>query len=450
MASLDPTPDTAPGHAAESGPDILDAPPRLLLAMVAMGLLYTWAFFQRVAIPGTIFDELQGDLAMSGVQVTRLGTIYLAIYAPMQLISGFLADRFGGARVLTAGGVLLTIGATAFPLSHSIGSLYLSEAFIGLGASVMFICAAREISDLFGDRGFTYLLGPLLCMGGVGAMLATAPFQRAAHFAGWRTPLLAVGGLTAASLVAFVLLVRGTRQAHKPAASFRFADLMTVVTNPLTIPGLIVGPFSFTVYLILQATIGKKCLQDLAAMPPDTASNITFTMSVISMSIALAGGFVSRVARHRRKPAIFVFAALTITSCALLLAGVKLGATGACLAAAYILLACANGLAPILSCSFKELSPPRHIGLAIGFGNMVTYLCVSVANDLVGRVLDHYTPAIAVTAATPLSRSAIVYPPAAYATIFAGCMALALGCAAAACFVKETNGRMYLKEPGER
>lgn len=434
--------DTPP--TAHAGPSIRAASPRLLAAFAVMGMLYTWAFFQRVCI-GTIFDDLQDKpLSLTAVQVTRLGTIYLAIYAPMQLISGFLADRFGGGRVISLGGVFLAIGAIAFPFSKSVTTLYLAEACIGLGASVMFICAAREISDRFGDRGFTYLFGPLLFMGGVGAMLATAPFQRAVHAFGWRDAMLCVGIVTAVCLVAFTLLSRGGHHERGPSRPFHPRDLLTVAGNPLTLPGLLVGPLSFTVYLVIQATIGKKCLQDLAGLQPSAASNVTFAMSVLSMSIALMGGLVSRVTRHRRKPIVLLFGALTIVACALLLQAARSPQSAAvCLTAAYLLLACANGLTPILSCSFKELSHPRHIGLAIGFGNMVTYFSVAIANDLVGRVLDHYKPAV--HAATQPD-SAIVYPPAAYGTIFVGCIVFAIGCFTAGCFVKETNGRTYLKD----
>jgi uncharacterized membrane protein len=67
------------------------SPVRAVTAMAAMVALYFFSFFLRTAIPGTIFDELQSDLKLTASSVTALGSIYLYIYAAMQLLVGLLA-----------------------------------------------------------------------------------------------------------------------------------------------------------------------------------------------------------------------------------------------------------------------------------------------------------------------------------------------------------------------
>jgi hypothetical protein len=48
----------------------------LLLVVLGLTAVYFFAYFQRVAIPGTVFDELQTDLGIAAGQVALLGAIY--------------------------------------------------------------------------------------------------------------------------------------------------------------------------------------------------------------------------------------------------------------------------------------------------------------------------------------------------------------------------------------
>ena len=80
--------------ADDDASDALLSPLRALAAMAAMVSLYFFSFFLRTAVPGTIFDELQSDLDLSAASVAALGSIFLYIYAGMQLFVGLAADRF--------------------------------------------------------------------------------------------------------------------------------------------------------------------------------------------------------------------------------------------------------------------------------------------------------------------------------------------------------------------
>ena len=75
--------------------------------MLGMGVfLYFFANLQRVAIPGSIFNELQSDLNVGAKYITALSSMFMYIYAVGQLFAGLLADRYGGERAITWGGML--------------------------------------------------------------------------------------------------------------------------------------------------------------------------------------------------------------------------------------------------------------------------------------------------------------------------------------------------------
>jgi len=129
------------------------------ILLLLMSGLYFVSFFQRVAVPGTIFNELQRDFAASASAVTALGAIYLLIYASLQLFIGMLADRHGGVKITLICGLCLCIGSILFPLSNSLWVLYLSRALVGVGASGMYLCIIKETDTLFSARNFAPLIG---------------------------------------------------------------------------------------------------------------------------------------------------------------------------------------------------------------------------------------------------------------------------------------------------
>jgi MFS family permease len=106
--------------------------------MLGMGvMLYFFANLQRVAIPGSIFNELQTDLNASAKYITALSSMFMYIYAAGQLCAGLLADRYGGERVITFGALLFCLGSILFPFCTSLPLLYFCRFLVGMGASAI-------------------------------------------------------------------------------------------------------------------------------------------------------------------------------------------------------------------------------------------------------------------------------------------------------------------------
>ena len=93
----------------------------IILTLIFLGsLFYFFANFQRIAIPGAVFDVLQHELSVSAPYITAFGAIFMYVYAFSQLINGVLVDRYGGLRVMMAGGVVLALGCLLFPLTSNL------------------------------------------------------------------------------------------------------------------------------------------------------------------------------------------------------------------------------------------------------------------------------------------------------------------------------------------
>lgn len=409
--------------------------PWALAALAAMALMYSWSFFQRVAVPGTVFNEMQTDLNLKASQVTALGAIYLYVYASIQMFVGLLTDRFGGTRVLIVGGTALLAGAIIFPLADSLWLLYASRALVGLGASVMFLAAFKEADALFSTRGFNLLIGPIFFMGGFGALLGTFPFERLVEVAGWRTALQVAAAGTGLTLLAIILLVRRLPPDARTVTVFKWRDVLLVLRNRRTIPGLFAGPLTFSVYFLAQATIGKKLLEDSAGMSSATAATVTLAMVILSMTLIFCVGFISTLLHERRRPLMLTSASLVVLASATLAVCLWLKAPGWTLVPPCLVLAISNGLSPAFVASFKELSPRQSVGFALGYVNSITYFAVALIAHGSGVVLDLYRDEAIVR------DDALIYPTSAYAVMFAAMTVVALISLAATAMIAETNGR---------
>ena len=99
------------------------------LSLILLGtIFYFVANFQRIAIPGAIFDILEQELSVGAPQITAFGAIYMYIYAFTQLINGVLVDRYGGYRVMLVGAIIMTLGCFMFPLTSNLTLMYISRA----------------------------------------------------------------------------------------------------------------------------------------------------------------------------------------------------------------------------------------------------------------------------------------------------------------------------------
>ena len=115
-------------------------------ALISLGcLFYFFANFQRIAIPGAVFDLLQEELKLSAPYITAFGAIFMYIYAFNQLVIGVLVERFGGMRIILAGAVILALGTLLFPITSNLAIMYFARVLVGLGGSMFYLSLIREI-----------------------------------------------------------------------------------------------------------------------------------------------------------------------------------------------------------------------------------------------------------------------------------------------------------------
>jgi cyanate permease len=401
--------------------------------------LYFFSFFQRVAVPGSIFNNIQTEFALSASDVTRLSAIYLFVYASMQPFAGYLADRFGGIRVVLVSGTLLCLGSILFPLSHGVTGLYLSRALVGLGASTMYLCVVKETDHYFGGKNFAPVFGLLCLLGYSGGLAGTRPFRLLVENLGWRNSCMTAAIATCFILVCtWLLMLKVNRDEVDRKTEHIFKSMGKVFKNRLNYPLLITIPICFTIYLSIQATIGAKFLEDFCGITSLASSGYMFTMMFFTLSTMFFSGFVSKWLGNRRKCFLIFNSASTTLAMLIILTGIIFKLHPSFFLIAFVLSATASGCTAVNAAFMKEINPPGNVAISIGLLNTIVYVMVAVMSQAIGYLLDMFRDKIVIT------EGAKIYPPSAYITIFAIFLALSAIAFIASLFSRETHGKNIL------
>jgi ACS family D-galactonate transporter-like MFS transporter len=136
---------------------------------------------------------IKTELHLSPVQLGLLFSVFSWTYAPCQLLSGWLVDRFDANWVLAAGFFLWSAATGVTGLAYGFGGLLALRLLVGVAESTAYPAYSKIFATYFGEnhRGIANALidagskvGPA-CGGLVGAYLI-------AHF-GWRPFFFALG-----------------------------------------------------------------------------------------------------------------------------------------------------------------------------------------------------------------------------------------------------------------
>ena len=135
----------------------------LQISLIVLGMLFYFvANFQRIAVPGAIFDVLEQELSVGAPQITAFGALFMYVYAFTQLLNGIFVDRFGGYRVMSVGAIVMGLGCIIFPLSSNLSLMYFSRALLGLGGSMFYLSLIKELGKLFEEKDFGIALSIML------------------------------------------------------------------------------------------------------------------------------------------------------------------------------------------------------------------------------------------------------------------------------------------------
>lgn len=356
-------------------------------------MFYFFANFQRIAIPGAIFDVLQHELRVSAPYITAFGAIFMYIYAFSQLVNGVLVDRYGGLRVMMAGGVVLALGCLLFPATSNLALMYFSRALVGLGGSMFYLSLIRELRECFSDKNFGIAISVMLCIGYSGGIAANAPFVFAMKYLAWREILFILAGVVVAALLIFILL----------SAKIRFPEINKNVKLRILPFRLVLHKrhnrnlFSFAccnfgISYAIQAILGKKFLEDFCLMSSSKAAMVLSGMAVIAAVFNIVNAAFCRMCHNHR--VIFLKNASVITFVSLLLICIFLifNIRTDAIAIIFCILAANASLTSLLVPVLHLTNRKMISGTAVSIMNFCFFMMVGILGTAAGFLLNVFAP----------------------------------------------------------
>ncbi|MBR0458786.1 MAG: MFS transporter [Victivallales bacterium] len=420
---------------------------KLGIAMFCLCVLfYCFINFQRVAVPGQLFDDLQRAIGCNASAIAALGTSFMYTYAIGCLLVGPFVDKFGGLRVFAAGAVLMTIGALLFPFVKSYWMLLACRILIGLGCAGGYLSLVKEVDHLFPQK-FALVVSILLLTGYLGSVAATAPLAQASHIFGWRKSMLFAGLLTLVSLLGIASLWYFIPKTPVRNVTINLASFRSVFTNYWTLLGASVGCINFGLYYIILTVISGKFLCDIAQLSRLQAATISGILVVIPSICGQVMGILSTLTGNRRRVfylATSIVPSLAIVTILISMATGPFAGRGILLAGCILCFGIGGSLTPIGAAFTRETNPPEHIGTALGIINLYSYTIIGVLGTVSGLVLDQFP--------VTYGQSGVrIYPTEAYAALFAILLALQLLALRNAFLIPETHGQnIYTGKPYKR
>jgi predicted MFS family arabinose efflux permease len=345
-----------------------------------------------------------------GLSLTQAGSFISAFYVGpilMSLPAGWLADRWGILRTMTAGQVLITLGLVAAGWADSFPSLIALMMLSGVGYGLLNPTSTKAVIAWFPLAQRATAVGLKQTGLPLGGAVGAAALPLLALGIGWRSALMLSAGAVALLAGATLFLYRDPADLPRPAPGSPPPSLMSVLGNR----DLWIVACATLIFAAMQ-TVWQSFivlyLQDVVRLPVLTAAWYLAEAQAMGMVGRVAFGLLSdRVFAGGRRIVLFI-AGTSSALCSLVMAGTGPGSprwllSGLALIFGFVGIGW-NGVQHTL---MAELAGPRAAGTAVGLGLAISSLGVALGPPafgwLVERVGGYRAPWLSLAASMALA-----------------------------------------------
>lgn len=364
------------------------------IGLILLGtLFYFVANFQRIAVPGAIFDILEQELSVGAPQITAFGAIFMYVYAFTQLLNGVFVDRFGGYRVMLVGAIIMSLGCIIFPLTSNLSLMYFARGLLGLGGSMFYLSLIKELGLLFEEKDFGIALSIMLFVGYAGGIAANAPFVMAMRVLTWRELLLIIAGIVLVSVIAYLIIMpkiklpEVNKHVDLKALPFKLVLHKSHNRNLFTF-----ACCNFGISYVIQTVIGKKFLEDFCMLTSAKAAVVLSIMAIVAAVFNIINAAVCKIFHNHR--VVFLKGASVITFVSLLIITVLIWFDVRTLFIAFIfcVLAANASLSSLLVPVLHATNPKMISGTAVSILNFSYFMMVGLLGTATGYILNIFEP----------------------------------------------------------
>lgn len=369
----------------------LRSTPRILgTVLLPFALAHFISYLYR-SVNAVVYPDLVRELGLNANTLGLLTSAYFIAFAVAQLPVGVALDRFGPRRVQMPMLTIATGGALLFASADSLGGLLLGRALIGFGVAASLMSAIKASTLWLPPQRLPLVTSVLLAVGGVGAVVSTAPMQALLEVASWRTAflLLAAATIGIAALIGLAVPEQPTRGTPPP-----LADMVRAIGQLYRAPSFwrqsLITLFCNAAYMAIQGLWLGPWLRDVAQLSrPDTAQVLLWgTVAMVAGSLSF-GWAADRLQALGVRPMLLCGAGLLVfvTCEALMAAGVVAAPLALVLAFSFF------GSSGALNYAIIAQSVPAHLtGRVSTCFNLLIFLASFAVQWGMGAIIGLWAP----------------------------------------------------------
>ena len=366
------------------------------IVLICLGLvLYFMANFQRVAVPGAVFDILKTNLGFSASAITALGSAFMYSYAISLLFCGILIDRYGAVKVILCGSLLFSLGTLLFPNTTDINVMYLSRIFMGAGSATFYLSLIQEAKKCFPDKFFGISVSLMLLTGYLGGVFANAPYIYLTRFFDWNLILNFMGIVTIIITLLFCF-ERGFLH-HIPVnnnVKFSLEPFKEVLSKSSNRTLFAFAALNYGLYYVIQTVLGTKFLKDFVNLSDTQAS---FALSMMIVVAGLSGFILASLSTIFNNKRVIFMKIICIFSCCVfitILSCLVMNYKTPFIAILLTSLAIGGGISSLLVPIIHATNIYEVRSTAMSVMNSCFFVTVGIFSSLVGILLDLFTPVV--------------------------------------------------------
>ena len=364
----------------------------IILIVLAL-VLYFMANFQRVAVPGAIFDVLRSQLSLTAPAITALSAVFMYSYAISLLFCGILVDRYGAVKVILCGALLFSLGSIIFPNTNNIYMLYFSRSLLGFGSAAFYLSLVHEAKKCFPDKYFGICVSLMLITGYLGGVFANAPFVYLSNFFTWQSILTFMAIITIVATLLFCV-ERGFLH-HIPVnynAKFSLTPFKEVLSQKFNRNLFIFAGLNYGLYYVIQTVLGVKFLKDFVNLSESTSALILSVMIVIAGISGFSMASISIMLNNRRVIFMKSICIMTSTIFAIISLCLLFNFRTPLIAVMFLMIAIGGGMSPLLVPIIHATNKYEVRGTALSIMNSCFFITVGFLGSLIGFLLDRFPP----------------------------------------------------------
>ncbi len=343
---------------------------------------YLLSNFYR-AFLAVVAGDLTRDLGLDPAQLASLQAAFLLAFALTQFPVGLALDRIGPRRALILGLCAAVAGSILLGFTNHYWQGLLAMALLGAGFSPVLMTGFYLIGRSYAPARFATMSSLLFGLGTLGDPLSGTPLTLAVAAFGWRPTMLAMGGVTAASLLCVAAVIRNPPRIAPPGGSHSvLAGVRQVIALRALWPLM---PVALTTYAVIAATRGLWIAPYLGKVHHFGPEAVGISATAMGFAIAAGGLLYAPLNRLIGDAKHTVLAGVGATVIGWLVLGL-LGERSSALAIVLLLLvACLGASFPIVLTHARSFMPIHLLGQGVTLVNLVFFVGAGLAQWVSGR-----------------------------------------------------------------